>query len=322
MFAAFFTSLIVQPIFNLLALIYSLLPGHNLGLAIILFTVAVRMLMWPLIKKQIRNTKITRQLQPELKRIKKEAKGDRSKESLMMMELYKERGINPFGQIGLIFVQMPILIGLYIGLRKIIVDPSNMVSFSYSWMHGFGGLKELVGDISKLDFNFLGIDLRLTPNIAGGGVRVGATIIVLLSAVAQYISARQLMPVDKDAKKLRHILQQSKTGEQPDSGEMNAAVSRMTVFALPIIILLVGMKIAAGLSLYILVGAVVAIIQQSIILREDFDDMEAVASKGSAKVVKRSLEDVVEAEITRVSTPKKVTTKNKTKNYKTKKRRK
>ena len=118
-----FTHLIVQPIFNLLVLIYALLPGHNFGLSLIIFTIIVRLLMWPLVKKQLRQTKLMRALQPELKRIKKEAKGDRQKESLMMMELYKERGVNPFGTIPTLIVQLVILIGLYSGLRRVIDDP-------------------------------------------------------------------------------------------------------------------------------------------------------------------------------------------------------
>src|SRR5580765_5618389 len=97
-----FTTLIVQPIFNLLVLIYAILPGHNFGLAIILFTILVRLLLWPLVKKQLHQAKVMRQIQPELKRIKAATKGDRQKESLMMMELYKERGINPFGSIGVL----------------------------------------------------------------------------------------------------------------------------------------------------------------------------------------------------------------------------
>ena len=76
-----FTDFVVQPIFNLLVLIYAIIPGHNFGLAIIVFTVVIRLFMWPLVKKQLRQTKITRQLQPELKRIKKEAKGDRQREA-------------------------------------------------------------------------------------------------------------------------------------------------------------------------------------------------------------------------------------------------
>src|SRR3990167_10757883 len=105
-----FTTIIVQPIFNLLVLIYALLPGHNFGLAIILFTVVIRLLMWPLVKKQLHQAKAMRELQPELKRIKKAA-ANKQQESVMLMELYKERGISPFGSIGTLIVQLIILIG-------------------------------------------------------------------------------------------------------------------------------------------------------------------------------------------------------------------
>jgi len=97
-----FTTFIVQPIFNLLVLIYAMLPGHNFGFAIIIFTVLVRLLLWPLVKKQLHQTKAMRKVQPELKRIKAAAKGDKRKEQQLMMELYKERGINPFGSIGIL----------------------------------------------------------------------------------------------------------------------------------------------------------------------------------------------------------------------------
>src|SRR4051812_38732170 len=115
-----FTTLIVQPIFNLLVLIYALLPGHNFGLAIILFTIVIRILLWPLVKKQLHQAKAMRALQPEIKRVKQEAKGDRQKESVMLMELYKERGINPVGSIVVLIPQFFVLIGLYSGLRRVV----------------------------------------------------------------------------------------------------------------------------------------------------------------------------------------------------------
>ncbi|HEX7368584.1 MAG TPA: YidC/Oxa1 family membrane protein insertase, partial [Candidatus Saccharimonadales bacterium] len=82
-----FTTFIVQPIFNLLVLIYGILPGHNFGLALIIFTVVIRLLLWPLLKKQLHQTKLMRQLQPEIKKIKEKTKGDRKQESLLTMEL-------------------------------------------------------------------------------------------------------------------------------------------------------------------------------------------------------------------------------------------
>src|SRR4051812_24728872 len=133
-----FTHLIVQPIFNLLVLVYALIPGHNFGLSLIVFTIIIRLLMWPLVKRQLRQTKLMRTLQPELKRIKQETKGGRQKESLMMMELYKERGVNPLSTIPILIVQLVILIGLYSGLRRVISNPENMVSFAYPALQHLG----------------------------------------------------------------------------------------------------------------------------------------------------------------------------------------
>jgi YidC/Oxa1 family membrane protein insertase len=107
-----FTTIIVRPIFNLLVFIYTILPGHDFGLALIIFTVVIRLLMWPLVKKQLRQARAMRELQPEIKRIKKAAAGNKQKESKMVMELYKEREISPFGSIGTLIIQVIILIGL------------------------------------------------------------------------------------------------------------------------------------------------------------------------------------------------------------------
>src|ERR1700722_8420634 len=129
-----FTTIIVRPIFNLLVFIYGVLPGHNFGLAIILFTIVIRLLMWPLVRKQLRQTKAMRELQPEMKRIKKAAAGNKQKESKMVMELYKEREISPFGSIGTLVIQLVILIGLYSGLRKVVYDPQQLVTFAYPFL--------------------------------------------------------------------------------------------------------------------------------------------------------------------------------------------
>src|SRR6202142_1620463 len=141
------TTIIVQPIFNLLVLIYALLPGHNFGLAIIILTLLIRILMWPLVKKQLHHAKALRALQPELKKIKAAAKGDRQKESAMTMELYRERGVNPLASLGIVIVQLPILLGLYISVRKIVANPHEIVTFSYPFVRDLSWIKQLSGNI-------------------------------------------------------------------------------------------------------------------------------------------------------------------------------
>lgn len=280
-----FTALIVKPIFNLLVLIYGILPGHNFGLSIILFTILVRLLMWPLVKKQLHQAKAMRELQPELKRIKKAATGDRQKESLLMMELYKEKEINPFASLGLLIVQIPILIGLYSGVHRIVDNPKAIIDFSYSFINSLPWLKTLASDISKFDSSLFGIvDLTRAAIGKTGGIYWPAMIIVLASVVMQYYQAVQLMPQDKEKRKLRDILKDAGEGKQADSSEVNAAVAGSTKYILPFFILIVTVNIPSALSLYLLTSGAVAFIQQSRVLNQDKQELSAAGARASKAV--------------------------------------
>ena len=68
---AMWESLIVEPILNCLSLIYALIPGHSFGLAIIVLTIIIRLAFWPIVKKQIRHSRALRDIQPEVRKIKK-----------------------------------------------------------------------------------------------------------------------------------------------------------------------------------------------------------------------------------------------------------
>jgi YidC/Oxa1 family membrane protein insertase len=297
-----FTTIIVQPIFNLLVLVYTLLPGHNFGLSIIIFTVLIRLAMWPLVKRQLRQAKIMRTLQPEMKRIKKETKGDRQKESAMLMELYKERGVNPVGSIGILIPQFIILIGLYSGLQRVITKPHSLVTFAYPVLQHTHWMQQVAHNIHLFDNTLFGI-VDLTRSASGKmGVYWPAMIIVILSAVSQFYQAKQLMPNDKNARGLRSILKDAGGGQQADQSEVNAAVGRSTRYLLPVMIFLLTVSRPAALSLYWLTGGVVAFIQQGIALREDEADMEALAD---API--KNVKDIPEAEV--VTTPPKKTAK-------------
>lgn len=303
-----FTTIIVRPIFNLLVAIYALIPGHNFGLAIIIFTVIVRMIMWPLVKKQLHQTKIMRKMQPELKKIKAAAKGDKQKEAKLVQELYKERGINPFGSIGVMILQIPILIGLYSGLRRVVDDPTQLVTFSYPFLRHLSWMKHLSTNIHLFDHTLFGV-VDLTRSALGPkGVYWPAMVIVLGSAVVQYYQSKQLMGSDKSAKGLRAILKEAGSGKQADQADINAAVGRSTRFLLPAMIFLFTVNLASALSLYWLIGGLVAFIQQSIVLREDTEEMEAIADKPNKKkeikkAPTKNVAEIVEAEV--IEQPKK-----------------
>lgn len=306
-----FQTFIVEPIFNFLVYIYAILPGHNFGAAIIIFTIAVRLLMWPLVKKQLHHAKAMRQLQPELKRIKKDAGGDRQKESMMVMELYKERQISPFGSIGILIIQLIVLIGLYSGLKKVVDNPQAIIDNSYEWVRGLSWLRQLGNDISQFDASLFGLmDLSRPAIGSGGGLYWPAMLLVFGSAVIQYFQSVQLMPQQKDARRLRDILKDAGEGKQADQAEVNAAIGRSTRFFIPVMIFVFTVSIPSALSLYWLVSGMVAYLQQGKVLKQDETELEAIAD-ASVKT------NVIEGEVIEKPKPKK-----KKSSQKSKKRRK
>lgn len=288
--ASVFQSLIVIPIFNLLVLIYALLPGHDFGLSIILFTIIIRVLMWPLVRKQLHQTKAMRKLQPEVKRIKQEAAGNRQKEQMMLLELYKERGINPFGSLPAIIVQFIILIGLFYGLRHVIEDPKAIVENAYTWIANTGWLQTLAQDISKFDQTFFGIVDLTKSAISDEGLYIPALIIVTLSAAVQFLTSRQVLPKQKDARSLKQILKEAGSGKTSDQSEVNAAVGRSMLYVIPGLIFLFTVHLPAALSLYWFIGGLVAYFQQGRILNDDEEEMEGLAEK-------KGDESIIEGEI-------------------------
>lgn len=315
-----FTTLIVQPIFNLLVLIYALLPGHNFGLAIIIFTIIIRLLLWPLVKKQLHQTKIMRKLQPEVKRIKEQTKGDRQKQSLMMMELYKERGVNPLASFPTLIIQFIVLIGLYSGLRKVIDDPHTIVSFAYPALQHFSWMQHLAVDPRAFDDTLFGVVNLKRAAISDAGFYFPAFVLVALSAITQYFATKQLMPNDKSARSLRQILREAGEGKQADQSEVSAAVGRSTRFFIPAMIFLFTISLASALSLYWFVGGLVAYIQQAIVLREDEEELEEIADQPSAKL-KKNVKKIPEARVVEIKNAEPKSPKPKTKKSRKKRRR-
>jgi YidC/Oxa1 family membrane protein insertase len=294
MIGKIFNAVVAQPIFNLLILIIAIIPSHNFGLAIIIFTIIVRMALYPLLKKQLHNAIAMKKLQPELKKIKKEAGGNKQKESQMMMALYKERGVNPFSSFGIILIQLPILIALYMGITKVVNNPHAILDLAYSWLQGLPYMERLAANIDIFNYQFLGfIDLAKVP-LGKGGIYWPGMLLVVLSVVIQYMQSRQLMLPDKNARGLKQILKDTASGKEVDQSEVQAATMKFTLIFMPGLIFIVSISLPSALSLYWFVGGLVAYIQQSYILKKDVDEMEASVD-----------DEPVEAEIISPPKPKK-----------------
>lgn len=278
-----FDTFLVQPIFNVLTFVYAIIPGHDFGIALIIFTILARLALWPLVRKQLHHTKALRELQPELKKIKEQTKGDRQKEAMLTMALYKERQVSPFSSMGLLIIQLPLLFALFAGINKIVHDPQTVVDFSYSWIQNLGWMKELAADIGKFDNSFFGV-VDLTRKAVDNGIYWPAMLIVLGSTVTQYYTSKQLMVTDKNSRTLRQILKDtSKTGQQADQAEVSAAVSKSMRFIIPGMIFVISISISAAISLYWFVGGLVAFFQQRAVLGQDQVEIEASVNKVSVK---------------------------------------
>lgn len=278
-----FETLLVRPVFNLLEFIYAVVPGHDLGIAIILFTVVIRLLMWPLVHRQLHHAKVMRKLQPELKKIKKAAGGDRQKQARLQMELYKERGIKPFASIGTLIIQIPIFIALYQAILKITNDPNSLVNFSYDSVRNLPWIEHLARDISQFDETFIGlVDLarrgfETTPT--GLSIYLPAIILAAVSSWVQYRQTKLMMSSNQDARKLSDILKDSAAGKETDQAEVTAAVSRLMLYFLPIATFIFANIVPAALALYLMTTAAVGWYQQKRVFDQDAEEMSEIADE-------------------------------------------
>lgn len=306
-----FDTLIVQPVFNLLTLIYALIPGHDLGVAIIIFTIIIRILLWPIVKKQLHHAKAMRKLQPELKKIKKAAAGDRQKEARLQMELYKERDVKPFASIGTLIIQLPIFIALFQAVRKITSDPDSLINFSYGPIVDLPWMQHLSQDISKFNETFIGlVDLTRHGAEAGVGLYLPAVLLAVLSTIAQFYQTKLMMSNNQDARKLSVILKEAAAGKETDQAEVTAAISKLMLYFLPAMTFIFALIVPSALSLYLLTSSVVGYLQQKRVLDQDVEEMQEIADEPSAKkTVKSSKNKKTEAVVSTKSTTKKTTKK-------------
>jgi len=241
-----FTTILVQPLFNILFAIYSVVPGHDFGVAVIILTILVRIVLWPLVSRQLHSQKLMQQLQPQVAKIRKDAKGDRQKETAMLMELYKEKGTSPLAPLLPLLLQFPIFIALYIVLKDS-VSVEQISHLSY----GFVGHMAPVANIISHHTSF-------TPKLFGAIDLTKPSIILAVTAgLAQYYQGRMLQPQTMAA-----------------GGDQAQLMKGMTV-VFPVITALIGLRLPAALALYWTVTSGVASFQQYWVLLRDAHEMEA-----------------------------------------------
>jgi YidC/Oxa1 family membrane protein insertase len=108
-----YTDIIYRPLLNLLVYFYNIVPGHDIGVVIILLTVVIRLLLWPLMHRTLQSQHKMTALQPKLNALRDEHKDNKEAQAKAMMELYKEHKINPLSSCLPLLLQLPLLFALY-----------------------------------------------------------------------------------------------------------------------------------------------------------------------------------------------------------------
>jgi len=284
-----FDILIVKPIFNALMLIYSIIPGGDFGVAIIILTIIIRFLLWPRVKHQLHQATAMRKLQPELAKIKKNTKGNKQLESMQMMELYKKHDVNPFRSIGILLIQLPIFIALYRVIQIFTLHRDEIAKFTYDFLQNIEPIKKLIEHPELFNEKLLGF-LDLTAHAIGGpnGVNIALVILAVLAAITQYIMSKQTSPQQASSKRLRDIMSEAADGKQADQSEMNAVVMGKMTKIMPFFMFFIMLNLPGALALYYAVSNMVAVAQQHYILKKDVEEMEEIADEPSKTVGKKA----------------------------------
>lgn len=275
-------NLLLNLLGGILAFFYQIIPIY--GVAIILLTITVGLVLFPLTLKQTRSMKAMQEIQPEVKRLQKELKGDREELNKQLMELYKERGVNPAAGCLPLLLQMPIWFALFSVLRTgngipessdlyAVVTPAKELldamrnagelAFSGSYEYVANGVTTMVDNVAEVfePVRFLGMNLLVSPaeafGVNGWLTFVPYALLLVIIVAAGYYQQIQTTRTRSDQ-------------QQQQSAQMQGMQRAMKI--MPVFFGFISWSLPAGLDLYFAASNTFRIGQQALILRLDRDD--------------------------------------------------
>ena len=219
-----------RPMLNVLVYFYNTVAFHNFGLAIILVTLLLRLVLYPLFHNSAKQQMLMQRIQPKIKKIQEIHKNDKEKQSQALMDLYKEHGVNPFSSLFLLVIQLPMMIGLYWVVRTGLT-PGNLT-----------GLYSFVMQPSNIDPMFLHLIDLSKPSI----------LLLVFAAISQYFQAK--LAIYRDPNNTAPLTPAEQVG-------------RNMAYVGPLITLLVFYALPSAVALYWFITSLFSIGQQIIINR-------------------------------------------------------
>ncbi len=230
--SAAFHTILYQPLLNALILLYVYFPGQDFGVAVIILTLLIKIILFPGTVKSIRSQRALSELQPKMKEIQEKYKTDKQAQSRAMMELYKTEKINPLSGCLPLLLQLPILIALYQVFLKGLT-PEVLGASLYAFTPNPG----------EINMVFLGI-----LNLAKSNI-----FLAFLAGALQFLQMKIASPAKKPSQK---------------KGDFSAMFQNQMIFIFPIITVFIVWKLGSLIGLYWAASALFSIIEHYFVLKE------------------------------------------------------
>ncbi|MBI2451103.1 MAG: membrane protein insertase YidC [Parcubacteria group bacterium] len=246
--SSLFNNFLFLPLFNLLIFFYDLVP--DIGVAIILLTIFVRLILYPLSQKALKSQREMTLLQPKIKEIQKNFKESKEEQSRALLNLYREHRVNPFSGFLTILIQIPVLFAL-LKVFRVGLDQSSL-NFLYDFVKNPGQINPL----------FLGfIDLSQTRNIA----------LAALAGVSQFWQSKMMLPKDQ---------------KTTSPGDLSNILNKQMVYVFPALIGFISLSWPAAIALYWTTFNLFAILQQYLSLRFPYKEKHVNNQNLESKIQK------------------------------------
>ncbi|MFH1610338.1 MAG: YidC/Oxa1 family membrane protein insertase [Patescibacteria group bacterium] len=254
-----YNTILYEPIFNLLVRLYNIVPGHDIGLAIIALTIIIKLILHPLSVKSIKGQKALQDLQPKMEEIKKKYKNNQQEMTKKTMALYKEEKISPFSSCLPLLIQFPFLIAVYQVFRKGLTNNQSL-EILYSFVQNPGTINPIsfgLFDLSKANF-----------------------VLAILAGAAQFWVSKMLI-----SKKSRGL---GIPGAKDEA--MTSIMNKQMMYFMPLITVFIGLSLPSGLTLYWFITTILTGVQQIYIFKKQNKDKDTqeVKINENTSVIKQS----------------------------------
>lgn len=218
-----FTLVLLDPMVNFLVILNNLLFG-SFGLAILAFTIVIRLITFPLTLRQLHSTQKMQGIQPRVQEINKKF-SDPKRRQEETMKVYREAGVNPIGCLGPMLLQFPVFIALYYAIRQTLPESPEALEKLHNHLYSWSFIQHAV----PIQEHFLGLDLRASGNL----------FLVVLVGLTTWAQSKTTVTVATDEKARQQ--------------------AQMMAYMMPLMFGFFALSFPAGVSLYWIINTTVGI---------------------------------------------------------------